>query len=114
MKPKFGFRRICQSDKMTGYELDERVRQIDDYRAAQKLKKEERQREKGRLRQEYMARFSPCPFCLSQNLMYQYSGDKTGWVCCCDCDATGPCSDGEDEAIENWNRRPTPSGESHE
>src|SRR3990167_1780609 len=102
MKPKFGFRKVRESDKMADHGLNERVREINEYRAKRKQKREERQREKDRTHQEYLARFSSCPFCASKNLGYQENRQQTDWVRCLDCDATGPCSDGEDDAIERW------------
>lgn len=64
----------------------------------------EREKEKELERQKYLERFKPCPFCGGKNLHVDLNGQDSDWVRCHDCNCTGSIANGEDEAIEKWNK----------
>lgn len=70
-----------------------------------RAKLEETKKRKEAARRAYLLKFDPCPFCGLRNMSYQDNGLKTDWIRCDNCNATGPISDGEDDATHNWNRR---------
>ena len=98
--------RLRLDEKMTGHELNERIRQLNEYRAEKKRKREELKAKAEAARLERQSKWKPCPFCgFTDNLTYCWNGEKTDWVQCGMCGATGPISDGEAHATENWNNR---------
>lgn len=54
-----------------------------------------------------MIQLNPCPFCGSNNLEVADVGTMTHWVCCKDCNATGPNSKDVELAQLYWNCAPT-------
>ena len=59
-----------------------------------------------------MGELKPCPFCDGNDLFVTYFGEGDYQVVCHSndgvCEATGPSSETEEEAIAAWNRRPEP------
>lgn len=47
----------------------------------------------------------PCPFCGSENSLWQDENQWSKWIVCDACGATGPTDLGVSGAIEAWNTR---------
>jgi len=53
-------------------------------------------------RKGFEMKIANCPFCGSDKVGLHYSRDDTYWVECYDCEASGPTSIHDDDAVEKW------------
>lgn len=92
--------------KITGEELLKLMKLNNEIKKKHKERRMEITKEKERVRQEYLNKFLPCPFCGSKNLIVELNGKNCNWVRCSDCDCTGPIGEeNEADVILKWNKR---------